>query len=465
MTIRTPLLLSLPISLMLVASSTASAVVLEGGNSIYRVYVHAGQSGEGFYTATTGPGHPAGNLLNVLYGDGLPDTSFNTIRSYTSGTDYVQGPDWVDASPYNPNTLLSLDPFAATVPLGSGGFRTTYTLPGPPFSPDAMTIQSDVVVHGTTFEFSSIEVRTAVTNTGPGPLVAGVRYLWDFQIGEGYLGGDDGPTFQPVSPTGPVYLNEAAFVLPLFESYQITDNDITADPPTFVIHGTVNGPASLNPTVPDLLQFVCWDQACETAFEYLVDPSLDVATLSSPCRGFAGGDTAVLYYFGPDLDRAVVLAPGETRTFSASLFLTVPVPGIPVDIKPGSCVNPVNRGSNGVIPVAFLGKADVDVMTIDPASIRLAGVPPLRWSYEDVSTPQNWRQTGSLECDGSAPDGFTDLTLKFDTQAVMAALEAVRGAPLLDGEQLVLALSGSYLPSAGGGSFSGSDVVRIIRKK
>jgi hypothetical protein len=67
----------------------------------------------------------------------------------------------------------------------------------------------------------------------------------------------------------------------------------------------------------------------------------------------------------------------------------IPIPAllVIVDIKPGSCPNPLNVKSSGVLPVAILGTRDYDITTIDPTSIRLAGVEPLRSSYEDVATP------------------------------------------------------------------------------
>ena len=60
----------------------------------------------------------------------------------------------------------------------------------------------------------------------------------------------------------------------------------------------------------------------------------------------------------------------------------------PVDIKPGSCPNPLNVGSQGVLPVAIAGTVDFDVTTVDPNSIRLIDVAPLqsKTSYEDVCT-------------------------------------------------------------------------------
>src|SRR5712691_5642252 len=64
----------------------------DAGNDFYQVHVQdlPRLNGVGLYTITTGPAHPAGSGLNVLYGNSEPGTTFNTIRSYTSGTDYVQ---------------------------------------------------------------------------------------------------------------------------------------------------------------------------------------------------------------------------------------------------------------------------------------------------------------------------------------------------------------------------------------
>jgi len=70
------------------------------------------------------------------------------------------------------------------------------------------------------------------------------------------------------------------------------------------------------------------------------------------------------------------------------------LPNIPVavDIKPGSCPNPLNPKSGGVLPVAVLGSEDFDVTTIDPCTIALnyegkSGPAPIRSAYEDVATP------------------------------------------------------------------------------
>lgn len=102
-----------------------------------------------------------------------------------------------------------------------------------------------------------------------------------------------------------------------------------------------------------------------------------------------------------------------------------------VDVKPGSNVNPVNLRSRGVLPVAVLGSADLDVTSIDPATISLNGVAPLRWSIEDVCgpmpDPMDPPMDGDGEDDMEIPDGYDDLTLKFDTQEIAAAIEAMFG--------------------------------------
>ncbi len=96
---------------------------------------------------------------------------------------------------------------------------------------------------------------------------------------------------------------------------------------------------------------------------------------------------------------------------------------VSVDIKPGSCPNPLNVKSFGVLPVAILGTEDFDVSLIDPASIQLNGVGAIRSSLEDVATPMS----GVVDCNciETGPDGFVDLTLKFKTQEIVEVLGEV----------------------------------------
>jgi hypothetical protein len=122
-----------------------------------------------------------------------------------------------------------------------------------------------------------------------------------------------------------------------------------------------------------------------------------------------------------------------------------------LDIKPGSCPNPLNVRSNGVLPAAIAGSAALDAATIDPATIRLAGVAPLRWNLEDVTSP------GDGSCGRSGPDGIPDLTLKFDTRAIVSALGDVN-----DGDIVTVGLTGALKDGTG---IAGGDSVKIIKKK
>jgi len=112
---------------------------------------------------------------------------------------------------------------------------------------------------------------------------------------------------------------------------------------------------------------------------------------------------------------------------------------VAVDIKPGRCPNPLNLASKGILPVAILGSEGFDVSQIDAASVRLAGVAPIRSSYEDVATPVS--DGNECDCTTEGPDGYTDLTLKFRTQEIVEELVNAQGE-LADGEVLVLTLMG-----------------------
>lgn len=125
---------------------------------------------------------------------------------------------------------------------------------------------------------------------------------------------------------------------------------------------------------------------------------------------------------------------------------------VAVDIKPQSCPNPFNVNSKGVLPVAILGTEEFDVSTIVPTSVRLAGVEPIRDSLEDVAAPLV--DPNECECSTNGPDGFTDLTLKFETQAVLEALGEVN-----TGDILTLRLTGVLNDET---SIEGADCVVIV---
>jgi hypothetical protein len=146
-------------------------------------------------------------------------------------------------------------------------------------------------------------------------------------------------------------------------------------------------------------------------------------------------------------------------------FLTVPV-----DIKPGSCPNPFRlpqyvRDVRGKLPVAILGTGDLDVMTIDPATIKIKRecdgcepVAPLRWANEDVASPFE----GELcECHDLNGDGYTDLTLKFKRKQLARRLNLYDAA----GETIPLTVIGNLKEEFGGTPIEAEDCVRIKMRK
>jgi hypothetical protein len=128
-----------------------------------------------------------------------------------------------------------------------------------------------------------------------------------------------------------------------------------------------------------------------------------------------------------------------------------------VDIHPTSCPNPLNvKGSGkGVVPVAVLGTADFDVTDIDPTTIELEGVSPSRWAVEDVTTPV--ADGDACECTTEGADGYDDLTLKFDRQAIIQAVGNVE-----DGDEIVLTLTGAL---DDGTAIEGSDCMVVRAAK
>lgn len=127
-----------------------------------------------------------------------------------------------------------------------------------------------------------------------------------------------------------------------------------------------------------------------------------------------------------------------------------------LDIKPTSCPNPLNLKSNGVLPVAILGTLEFDISDIDPLTVKLEGVSPLRSSIEDVATPFSGELSDCDSCSVAAGDGYDDLTLKFDRQEVVAAIGDVA-----DGQCLTLELTGMLTDDT---PFHGEDVITIIKK-
>ena len=170
----------------------------------------------------------------------------------------------------------------------------------------------------------------------------------------------------------------------------------------------------------------------------------------------------VAYYRGkPTFDGNPVAVTDELEF--AKITITGPeapeTVDVPLDIKPGSCPNPVNVRSRGVLPVAILGTADLDVATIVPDTIQLNGVSPIRWAMEDVATPYEpfIGKSDAYDCTEEGPDGYMDLTLKFDKQEVINTFGEVE-----DRDVLILQLTGEL---EDGTLINGEDVIIIIKPK
>jgi hypothetical protein len=134
---------------------------------------------------------------------------------------------------------------------------------------------------------------------------------------------------------------------------------------------------------------------------------------------------------------------------------------VAVDVKPGSCPNPLNVRSRGVLPVAILGTLDLDVEQIDAASIRLEGVAPIHSSIEDVGAPFYpfvGKEHCDFDCNDWGPDGLMDLTLKFKTQEIVSALANQEGGCMR------LTISGNLKEEFGGGPVLGEDVVMVLNR-
>ena len=178
----------------------------------------------------------------------------------------------------------------------------------------------------------------------------------------------------------------------------------------------------------------------------VTSPSYDIAYIMA----YGSGDSAGCPSGGVGWSNGVCL---DNLTFNIRQ-------NVSIDIKPGSCPNPFNLKSKGVLPLAILGTDSFDVTTIDPETIALEGVSPIegRCGIFDVSRPFDGEleDCDSCVCGCDITDGYDDLLLKFDRQAIVEAIGEVE-----DGECLVLELTGEEF---GGRIIVGQDIIRILKK-
>ncbi len=162
---------------------------------------------------------------------------------------------------------------------------------------------------------------------------------------------------------------------------------------------------------------------------------------------------------------------------NVSVLLNLSARHVSLDIKPGSCPNPLNVTSGhdlslgedavmsskitpdapppppAIVPVAILGTEDFDVSAIVPASVRLEGVPALRWKVQDVATPVG-DNAAECECNTLGADGFLDLTLRFGRNDLIKAIGEVQ-----QGDVIPLTISGELIDGA---AIEGQDCMVIV---
>lgn len=111
-----------------------------------------------------------------------------------------------------------------------------------------------------------------------------------------------------------------------------------------------------------------------------------------------------------------------------------------IDIKPGSPENVVRAGAKRVIPVAILGSSDLDVIAINPRTIRLNGVDIMLVGKSDKSL---CHQADIND------DSYEDLVCDVRTT----------GYKVVEGEYTIIIKAGTY----NGESLRGEDRIRIVR--
>ncbi|NIP23748.1 MAG: hypothetical protein GWN67_16365 [Phycisphaerae bacterium] len=119
-----------------------------------------------------------------------------------------------------------------------------------------------------------------------------------------------------------------------------------------------------------------------------------------------------------------------------------PICYVVIDIKPGSDPNPINPGSNGLVPVAILTTDEFDASTVDPSTVTLAGA--------DVAVRGKSDKTMARleDVDG---DGDDDLMLQVDTESM---------AEFGEGGEVIL--TGYTYEALGKVEIQGTDYVIIV---
>jgi len=120
---------------------------------------------------------------------------------------------------------------------------------------------------------------------------------------------------------------------------------------------------------------------------------------------------------------------GDMRSIFAKNEAFSPFSPVAIDIKPGDARNTINLRSEGVVPVAILGSATFDPLTVDSATVTLAGAPvAMRGGGVPMTSVADVNH-----------DGYPDLLLHFrtrDLQLTPTSTEAVLYGETFSGQRL-----------------------------
>ncbi len=160
--------------------------------------------------------------------------------------------------------------------------------------------------------------------------------------------------------------------------------------------------------------------------------SMRVVDVSDPAAPVEAGFYPTFISMGSVVRGDHVYVADHLNGFYILEYVVPKIAGACLDIKPGSCPNPLNvtvpkgeKANGGVLPVAVLGSDEFDVDDIDVSSLELEGAAPLRYDFKDIAAPPAGDE--DCACSDAGPDGHTDLTLKFSRLEVASALGDVSG--------------------------------------
>ncbi len=136
---------------------------------------------------------------------------------------------------------------------------------------------------------------------------------------------------------------------------------------------------------------------------------------------------------------------------------------VAMDIKPGSCPNPINTTQEGLVSVAILGTETFDVRKINTESLELTGVKAVQVEYEDVSSPYTGEFSGEKDqCTEGKLDEYVDLTMRYSTQDLVGAISTNKEYTI-DQKVVTLKMTGELNPDAKGTIIPivGEDVIEL----